>query len=105
MKTQRYETQSEALQHSRIYPRSWVSLSVYARRPWFLFIPVILLCAGCANMTPDQINATTNAITSVVTTAGEVVTPLVVNYENGRSVRVARPRATPKPPKQSGYTK
>lgn len=51
---------------------------------------------GCENMTPDQINATTQAITSVVTTTGQVVTPLVVNYENGQQVKVVRHRK-PKP--------
>ena len=50
---------------------------------------------GCENWTPEQINATGAAITSVITTTGQVVTPLVINYSNGKSVRVKKPKPTP----------
>ena len=56
---------------------------------------------GCENMTPDQINATTTGIASVVTTTGQVVTPIIVNLQNGQSVhvkkvKVLKPSPTPK---------
>lgn len=55
------------------------------------------LVAGCAEMTPEQTVATANAISSVVTTTGAVVTPLIINYSNGKSVRVRPPKPTPTP--------
>ncbi len=66
-----------------------------------ILVILIALCwiiaPGCANQTPDQITANANAIASVVTTTGQVVTPLIVNYENGKSVKVAKPKHAPKP--------
>lgn len=59
---------------------------------------------GCENYTPEQITANAAAISSVVTTTGQVVTPLVLNLENGQKVKAqkakvitAKATATPTP--------
>lgn len=63
-----------------------------------------LAIESCNNYTPEQIAAVTTGITSVVTTTGAVVTPMVLNLENGQSVKAkkvkvvtAKPTPTPTP--------
>lgn len=69
-----------------------------------LITALALTLVACANYTPEQMTAMTSGITSVITTTGQVVTPLVINYANGKRVRVARPTPTPKPKKHGRPT-
>ena len=70
-----------------------------------IFVAAYLI-AGCSSTeTPEQINARTNQIVSVVATTGQVITPLIVTYANGQSVavqqkqsvKVQKPKSKPTP--------